>query len=140
MPQRRSSLLSWIVAGDPDPLPVAVASPAATPSAQGENAAGHVLVQVGEDLVANPPPYDISIKANDSVVSATALGEYDGEYLCGVLTANDQVYFSVANPSENTSHGQIESYDEFAADGITLDGDKWSVTWFADGTVVWDVI
>ncbi len=123
-------------AGGADATPTLYPS-VATPSAQGPNSAGHTLVQVGEDLVANPPEYALSVGPDETVVSATALARRGDVHIYGVLTESDTVYLSVANPSEGTAFGQKVSYDDFVKKGITLDTEPGTLTWQANGTVTW---
>lgn len=129
------ALHSLVPVRDQDPS-VIVFSPQG-PAAQGPNDAGHTLVQVGADLVADPPQFEVFVGADDAVHSATLLAKGPELYAYGVLSTNDRVYLTITNPTAGTAAGREVSYDDFEEDGVSLADSGIEVTWRSDGTVTW---
>ena len=99
-----------------------------------------VFIQVGEDLVANPPepPLD-GLEQSDTILEATALGEREGNVAFGYLTSGGEVClhlrYDAGEGREGT--GQCTTVREFELYGLTVDRGAWDVHWTADGTVTW---
>jgi hypothetical protein len=95
------------------------------------------LVQVGEDLVAHPPPGAplYTMTWPDGVLAATALGEIGGYEAIGILTDRARVCM-VLNDAAGGS-GWCIPYAEFESEGFFMDRGSWDIHWFADGTVEW---
>ena len=108
------------------------------PSEQGPNDSGHKLIQVGDDLVANPPDYELTVRADDSVHSATLLASGGGLYAYGMLSTGDQIYMTIVNPAKGEATGQVVAYDAFETNGLTVASGSVRVTWRANGDVTWE--
>lgn len=99
-----------------------------------------VFVQVGEDLVANPPDPPIDSYASpDSIVEATLLGDNAGNVAYGMLTTGGTICIAVRVLEESGlgSTSDCIPVEEFTERGIDLDRGRWNVRWTADGTVEW---
>jgi hypothetical protein len=123
-----------------------VAGPTATstpsPSATPTPAPTYTLVQVGEDLVANPPEDIHSLEMHvwpDTLVAATALGEHAGWTARGMLSDTGRFCMSLTHP-DHGGHGTCTPGELFMVEGITVDRGAWDVRWMADGTVTWNGI
>jgi hypothetical protein len=102
------------------------------------------IEQVGTDLLANPPDERTTqitemLAEPGTPVAATALGGKQGNTAFGVLTDEGMVCMNLWMPGGGGT-GHCVTGDEFEQDGIVIDRGAWQVTWFADGTVVWDGI
>ena len=98
------------------------------------------FVQVGEDLVANPPDPPIDSYASpDSIVEATLLGVNAGNVAYGMLTTGGNICIAIRVLEESGvgSTSDCVTIEEFTDQGITLDRGRWNVRWTADGTVEW---
>jgi len=94
-------------------------------------------VQVGADLVANPPQFELVVGADDAVHSATLLAKDSELFAYGVLSTNDDVYLTLVNPTAGTAAGRETPYDEFEENGVSLSDSGVTVTWRANGDVTW---
>jgi hypothetical protein len=95
------------------------------------------LVQVGEDLVANPPPgapLD-SLTYPDGVLAATSLGSPGGNPVYGILTDRARVCM-IINDVEGGS-GRCIPYAQFVDEGFLMDRGSYEIHWLPDGTVEW---
>lgn len=125
----------------PAPSPTApVGAPATQPTPQPTKTVEQpnlTLVDAGGAL----PPADRPVSARDSeVIAQTGLGERAGYVAYGYFTSADIACIAVDVPDGSTRSGQCESFADFAFDGVTLDFGAWNVTWYSDGSVLWNGI
>ena len=98
------------------------------------------FIQVGEDLVANPPDTPIDAFAYpDSIAEATLLGERGGYIAYGILTSAGNICMALRFPegAPNGGIGDCTTIEQFTELGMTIDRGAWDVHWSADGMVVW---
>jgi hypothetical protein len=95
------------------------------------------LVQVGEDLVANPPPGPplYTMTWPDGVLAATRLGEMAGHEAIGILTDRARVCMILNDQASGS--GWCIPYRDFESEGFFMDRGSWDIHWFADGRVEW---
>lgn len=104
----------------------------------------HEIEQVGTDLLADPPDQRTTqviemLAEPGTPVAATALGGNQGNTAFGVLTDEGMVCMNLWMPGGGGT-GHCVTGIEFEQSGIVIDRGAWQVTWYADGTVVWDGI
>lgn len=133
-------LLLLIPTPAPEPSPTPTRAPDTTQPSASAIPDDFVFIQVGEDLVANPPEIPIDAYAYpDSIAEATLLGEREGYAAYGILTTAGTICMAMRFP-EGTGNGGIGdcvTIAEFTERGMTIDRGAWDVHWSADGTVVW---
>ena len=130
----------WGVVQAQPPAPqqtIAAPTATSTPSPTPTPTPTYTLVQVGEDLMANPDPDRplTNWTEPDELVAATALGERAGWTAAGYLSDAGRFCMSINNTLEG--HGNCVPGEVFMEEGITVDRGGWEVTWMPDGTVTW---
>lgn len=121
------------------PAPVASATPHETGGPTTPLAEQH-LVQVGENLIANPPADEyalLRIAVPDRPVEATFLGTFGDMQAVGVLTDTGRVCMEWFDLALGEGRTVCTDYDAFLENGLVVDRGAAEVRWGADGTVEW---
>ena len=137
-----AAAIVWGVVQNQPPAPQeTVAGPTATstPSPTPTPTPTYTLVQVGEDLMANPPEFAHEMELMvwpDTLVAATTLGEHAGWSAVGLLSDTGNFCLWIRSGTEG-GHTGYATGEVFQEEGATVDRGAWQVTWMPDGSLVW---
>ena len=138
-----TATVSFVVQNQPPAPEETVAAPTATstpsPTPTPTPVPTYTLVQVGEDLMANPPEFAHEMELMvypDEVVAATTLGEHAGWSAIGLLSDTGRFCLWIRSATEG-GHTGYANGDVFQEEGATVDRGAWEVTWMPDGSLIW---